>query len=292
MSRTPRLALASCRGLLAWEVDDHPLIEALEARGAAVERPAWDASDVDWSSFDAVLIRTTWDYMHRRDEFVAWAHHVASVGRLFNPAGVIAWNTDKSYLRELESRGARIAPTLWLKQGTPPADLAGRLHEQGWTRAFIKPRVGASALGTLRFDVDPSGIAAAEAHLATHLAEGAMLIQPYLSSVETFGELSALFFDGQLSHGVRKVPVAGDYRVQDDYGAKDTRYAFEGAERTLVETLATLTDHDLLYARVDLLRDDEGQLVLNELELVEPSLFLRGDRAAAERLAEAFLARL
>lgn len=285
-----RIALATCAQLPDWEVDDRPLVAELEARGVEVLEPAWDASGVDWSAFDACLIRTTWDYMARQEDFVAWAARVEQVTRLFNPAATVRWNTHKRYLRELEARGAPLAPTVWLDRGAA-VDVAAMVRERGWTRAFVKPQVGASARETLRFDADRAGIAAAQAFLERTLAVEDMMVQPYLPSVETEGELSAIFFDGRYSHGVRKVPVAGDYRVQDDFGAHDEPYRFRGAELALAERLAGLAG-GLLYARVDLLRDPAGQLRLNELEVVEPSLFFRHDEAAAGRLAAALIDRV
>ena len=286
---TARIALATQTNLPDWEVDDRPLHAALAARGAEVHHPAWDDPTVAWSGFDAVLIRTTWDYMERRDAYLAWAEQVATVSRLFNPPDVVRWNTHKSYLRDLEARGAALAPTLWFSRGATP-DLSALVRERGWARAFLKPQVGASALETLRFTCDPTGLATASAHLQRTLATRDMMLQPYLAAVESEGELSAFFIDGQLSHGVRKVPVPGDYRVQDDFGAHDEPYTFEAEDRALVEGIAALAG-PLLYARVDLLRDDGGRLCLNELELVEPSLFFRHAPEAADRLAEALLAR-
>ncbi len=292
-----RIGIATCRNLPDWEVDDHPFHAALLARGARIERPAWDDPHADWGAFDTVLIRTTWDYMDRVDEFVAWAEHVDAVTRLMNPLPVVRWNTRKTYLRELESHGVRIAPTEWLDAGQR-VDVRALLERRGWTRAFIKPVVGATARETLRFGDDTVGIAAAEAHLTRTLAREPMMMQPYLEAVETEGELSAIFFDGALSHGVRKVPVDGDYRVQDDFGAHDEPHRFTATEVELaagiVDTAARHLELDepLLYARVDFLRDADGSLLLNELELVEPSLFFRHDPESPARLADALLRRL
>lgn len=293
-----RLALASCRELPAWEVDDRPLVAALETRGARVEEPAWDDPRADWAGFDGCLIRTTWDYMERRDEYVAWAQRVESATPLFNPAAVVRWNTHKGYLRELERRGVAIVPTAWLEAGSRP-EIAGQLAERGWRRGFLKPMVGATARETLRFDADPDGLARAQAHAERLLAREGLMLQPYLERVEHDGEVSAIFLEGELSHGVRKVPRAGDFRVQDDFGARDFPYAFAGRERDVaVATLAAaesalaLAPARLLYARADYLRGADGELLLTELELVEPSLFFRHAPVAAARLAEALLARL
>lgn len=294
------IALATRADLPSWEIDDRFLHAALERRGVAFERPVWSDPNVDWSRYAAVVIRTTWDYQDRIDEFLSWAARVAACTRLINPLPVIRWNTHKSYLRELEREGVPLAPSLWLARDET-VELAPLLRERGWTRAFIKPLLGATARETLRFRVDrPDELALAQRHVDRLVldAHEDLVVQPYLDAVEREGELSGLFFAGRLSHGVRKVPVPGDYRVQDDFGAHDEPWTLDAgalalAERTFA-ALARVLERlgvagPLLYARLDMLRLDDGELVLNELELVEPSLFLRHDPAAGERLAGALL---
>lgn len=289
---TRRIALATCVDLPDWEVDDEPLREALRAYGAEPLDVPWDA-DVAWGSFDACLIRTTWDYWNRHDEFVAWAERAERETLLQNPAAVVRWNTHKGYLRHFEEQGIELAPTVWVARGQS-IDVARTFAERGWTRGFVKPQVGASASGTLRFDADANGLRTAQAHVDDLLAAHDLMLQPYLASVETEGELSAIWIDGEVTHGVRKVPVPGDYRVQDDYGAHDEPFEFDADERALVDrVLAAIPFEDpLLYARVDFLRDGDGRLTLNELEVVEPSLFFRHGPGAAARLASSLLLRV
>lgn len=302
-----RIALATCRSLPSHERDDLSLLAALRELGVNVEQPVWDDPAVDWSGFDAVLIRTTWDYQDKHPQFVAWAERVASCTQLFNPAPLVAWNTHKQYLRELEQRGVPLADTVWFAAGHQLEhghDLAAAVRARGITRGFLKPLVGANARNTLRFDVnDATQLAAAQAELTRLTASIDMMLQPYLVSVEREGELSAIFFDGALSHAVRKIPAAGDYRVQDDWGAHDEPTVLEPealavCEQTFAGMAACFRERGwdialpLLYARVDLLRDDAGRFVLNELEIVEPSLFLRHGPMAAHTLARALLLRL
>ena len=277
-----KIALATQAELQDWEVDDEPLHKALRSR-CTLSRPVWDDLDVDWSAYAAVLIRTTWDYNARRDAFRLWTQRVP---RLFNPAEVVRWNLDKSYLAELEERGVPVAPTIWCRESV---DVAAAMAERGWERAFLKPTNGATARKTLRFH-DP---AEGQAFLDRCLSEGeVMMLQPYLAEVETSGELSAIFFDGRISHAVRKLPVAGDYRVQDDFGAADFRVDLRTEERALFEDIhARLPFPDLLYARIDLLESSAG-LVVTEVELIEPSLFFRHAPESAEVLADALLARI
>ena len=289
------IALPTCSNLPDWEVDDVALHEALARRGVEFERPVWNDAGVDWSRYLACLIRTTWDYQEQRDAFVAWAQRVSRETRLFNPVDIVRWNTHKSYLRDLERRGVQITPTVWLERGAR-VDLKTILDARGWRRAVLKPAIGAAARGTLRFEATSAGIAQAEAHLHRLLPSEAMLLQPYLDRVETDGELSAIFFDGEFSHGVRKIPVPGDYRVQDDFGASDEPARLSDAEvvmaRKCIAAADRNTSRSLLYARADFLRDATGRLLLSELELVEPSLFFRHSPDAAGRLADALCRRL
>jgi hypothetical protein len=291
-----RLALATCSGLPDWEVDDRPFHRALEARGVDVSLPAWDAPSFPWSEQDACLIRTTWDYMERREEFVAWAERVERQTRLLHPAAVVRWNTHKGYLREVEAAGIPVVPTVWLRPGDRP-ELASLLEETVWERAFCKPAVGATARETRRFTRSQAEVRAAQEHLGRLLAAGEeVLLQPYLSSVERHGEVSAVAIADAALRGVRKIPVPGDYRVQDDFGAHDEPFDLpDEVVRSATRAFAFAAERlgvDLLYGRADFLRDDEGVYRLTELELVEPSLFFRHDPGSAEILAEALLARL
>lgn len=286
------MALASCADLPDWEVDDRPLVSALEAEGLDVVVAPWDQL-APWDA-DAVWIRTTWDYTERLDAFLAWADAIGP--RLLVPPAVVRWNADKRYLRALEQAGVPLAPTRWLDAGQDPGPA---LAEARWRTAFIKPVVGASSSGTLRFHADADGLARARDHLAA-LGQPAML-QPYLRNVEEEGEVSVIVVDGRVAHAVRKIPPAGDYRVQDDHGAVDQPLGlFQGEDAfalRVVDALiglhgAVLRGRAPLVARVDTLRDDRGRLVLNELELIEPSLFFRHGPDTATALARAVAARL
>jgi glutathione synthase/RimK-type ligase-like ATP-grasp enzyme len=285
-----RLAIVSCEGLPTWEVDDRALMDALAAAGVAYDVVPWTA-DVDWSSWTSALLRTPWDYADQVGRFLAWADEAAARTRLFHPPAILRWNLRKTYLRDLAEAGVPIAPTVWVDA---PEDVAPALEVMGWPRAFLKPVVGASARWTMRLDRTQ----AAEAAAFVARAGEPMILQPYLDAVEREGELSAIVIDGVVTHAVRKVPVPGDYRVQDDYGASDmpiplTDELAQLTEQTLRAAAARLgLTEALLYARVDALRGADGRLVLNELEIVEPSLFFRHGRHAAPALVRAWRARL
>ncbi len=298
------LALATRSDLPTWEVDDRHLHRALAAAGVSFEQPVWDDPHVDWPRFDAVLIRTTWDYQDKLPAFLRWVQRVAAVTRLFNPAPVVAWNTHKHYLRELAAAGVPLADTVWLARGDR-VDVAAVLRARGWREGFVKPCVGATARETLRVPATAAGLAAGQAHVDRLLAHEDLMLQPFLPAVLARGEWSAVFVDGRITHCVRKIPVPGDYRVQDDFGAKDEPYAPSAAERALAEQAmaavprcsgpgagAVADAAPLLYGRADFLWRDDGGCVLTELELVEPSLFFRHGHAAATALVTALLRRL
>ena len=281
-----KIALATCEELPGWEVDDAPLIAALTSQGVQVELPAW-TDEIDWDQFDITVIRTTWDYHLQIEPFLAWAD---SVPRLYNNASIVRWNTHKSYLKELASCGATIAPTIWIPIGKE-TDVQRAMHELGASKGFIKPQVGACASDTLRFDETQHETATQFLCDRLHLD---MMVQPYVESVETEGELSAIFIDGEFIHGVQKIPAEGDYRVQDDFGARDMPYTFTQEEIEGMKCmLSTVPHHNhLLYARVDYLRGSDGTLLLNELELVEPSMFFRHCDESATRFARAIINRV
>lgn len=289
-----RLALVTCDSLRPEEQDDRPLLAALAQRGVEVTTPAWSDPAVDWGALDGALIRTTWDYSPRLPDFLAWAARAAARTRLWNPLPVIRWNTDKTYLARLGAAGLPLAPTAWVPAGAATR-LADILADCGWTRALVKPVVGAGASDCRVVHTPVS--AADEAFFAEALGRVGMMVQPYLDSVETEGEVSVILVDEQPCHGVRKRPVPGDFRVQDEHGASDAPWSPDPEALAIcaaAHAAARPWNGDpapLLVSRVDLLRLPDGRWCLNELEAVEPSLFFRHGAPTAHRLADAMLAR-
>ena len=281
-----RVAIVSCEDLPSWEVDDAPLFAALAARGVEAVAVPWTQLG---AGFDAALLRTPWDYADRLAAFLDWADDFHAHTPLWHPPDVLRWNLDKRYLFELRDAGLPIAPSV-LIESHDARTLVESIARWGIDRAFLKPVVGASARHTLRFaahDVDK-----AAAWMAA-IGE-TMILQPYLGSVETQGEISAIVIDGQITHGVVKRPVPGDYRVQDDHGGTDAPLVVSEPLRRLTEAAWAAAEERLgrrlLYGRVDALALASGEWVLNELEIVEPSLFFRHAPHAAAQLADAFLA--
>ncbi|MGW4638815.1 ATP-grasp domain-containing protein [Sphaerisporangium sp. NPDC004334] len=256
------------------------------AEGAAVR---WDDPAADWDSFDAAVVRSPWDYILRRDQFVEWAHKVESGTRLFNPASVIERNTDKTYLRDLD---VPTVPTHWIHPGeqvTLPrqAEYAEYAENAENAEYVVKPAISAGARDTMR----TADRATAEAHARALVAAGRVaMVQPYLDMVETEGETSMIYIGGRFSHARRRNAMLADV-VPADHRAVPVRDPgpdqFALAERVLAEV-----GEDLLYARVDLVRLPGGAPALIELELTEPYLYLSTTPGAADRLTTALLTRL
>jgi hypothetical protein len=287
MISRPHVCLATCAALPELDEDERLAIGPLQARGMRVSTAVWDDPSVDWAGFDLVVIRSTWDYTTRRDEFVAWARSVEQVARLANRADVIAWNTDKRYLRELEAAGVPVVLTSWLEPGASVGLPSAGIH-------VIKPAIGAGSLDAERFDLaNPPDADAARAHAERLLASGqTVMVQPYLSSVDEHGEAGLVFLRGEYSHAITKSAMLGAPKesIAGLYKAEViTERVPSAAELALARrTLAALPwpADELLYARVDMLADACGEPVLIELELTEPSLFMAKASEAAGRLAE------
>lgn len=272
-----RVALATCAALPGLHEDDRPLAPALQARGVEVTVAVWDDPSVDWDAFDLVVVRSTWDYVGRHAEWLAWAHRVP---RLANPADVLAWSTDKTYLRHLERAGIPVVPTTWVAPGEPYATPAGE-H-------VVKPTVSAGAADTARYAAGEDSTA----HVRRLQEQGrTAMVQPYLAAVDEAGETALLFFDGVLSHAARKAPVLVP-DLDDPEDVEITARAPSQAEVAVAEEALTALPFDgpLLYARVDLLPSPDGPVVV-EVELAEPSLFLTTAGGAADRLADAIVRR-
>jgi hypothetical protein len=282
-----RIALVTCRRLPDLDPDDHPLRDELARRGHEATAAIWDDPNVDWSGFDVAMLRSPWDYFHRRDDFLAWAGWAAMKTRLFNPLPLVRWNTHKSYLHELATKGAAVVPTEITLQGAR-LDVAARMAINNWTRAVVKPAVGADSFGTVL--AAPDTLAAAQAHADALLRERDVMIQPYLRSVEEPGERCLVHIDGRYSHAVRKRSHFLGGRHVGPEGISVEAGEDERAEAARV--LRAAGAEDALYARVDLARNEEGKPCLMELELVEPTLFFTGAPGSAAKMVDALESRL
>lgn len=273
------LRIATCRPLPEPDVDEDLLLTALRARGVDARMAAWNDPNEPWDEPAPTLIRSTWDYVHDLPAFLAWAERAERSGPLWNPLAQLRRNVHKSYLFELEARGIPVTPTELVRRATR-IDLARVLSRRGWNDVVVKPAVGAGSFATLRVRADE--LASGELAFASLVAQRDVLVQPYLASVDGHGERALVWIDGELTHAVRKSPrfSGQDERVSE-------AIAIEADERELAARVLAPLAHDLVYARVDVARDERGTPLVMELELVEPSLFLRQHPPALERLVEA-----
>jgi hypothetical protein len=276
---TRHIAIATCDDFLPdGYAEDAGLATACRQSGIGATIASWTDPGIDWDSFDLTVIRSTWDYTVRREEFLSWLHRVP---RLHNPADVVAPNIDKVYLRELAAAGLPVVPTAFAAPGE-----AVELPQHG--EFVVKPSVGAGSRALLHV-----------AHL--HDAGRTVLIQPYLTGVDTAGESAMIYLDGRFSHSVRKAQmlptgagfsVFGDaLYVEENISARVPSKAELDVAGEVLAQLSKTGPEPLLYARIDLLPSAAGP-VLVEAELAEPSLFLDFDPGATTRFVDAISARL
>ncbi len=280
----PDVVLVTCRAMPDFDPEHAPIQEALSARGLSSEVVAWDAP-YDWAAPRACVLRSTWDYHLRREEFLAWADLISQRTRLFNPAHVVRWNTHKGYLRELERRGVPVLPTEWVSAAS--LSLAQLCERRGWRELVVKPAVSAGAYRTKRFGADQ--LEEAQRWLGALSESGDVLVQPYAPQVETSAERSILWIDGALTHAAKRPPVLAAHAPPLD---AIEPVDISSQEELFAHRVVAPWKDELLYARVDYVLDDTGEPRLMELELVEPSLFLRLHPRAADQLAHGIARRL
>lgn len=278
-----RIALATAIAAFTLDEDMAPLREACAEAGIETHALAWDDPTVGWGRFDAVLLRSTWDYIDRLPEFLAWCDRVAAQTRLWNPAEVVRWNTDKRYLGELAARGVPVIESHFLAPGDDAASLPD-LEE-----FVVKPTVGAGSRDAQRYVRKER--TAAIAHAKRLLDQDRhVLVQPYLKAVDEQGETALLFFDGQFSHAIRKAPLLkrGQAPTPALFAPEKIQSRTPSSDEHAVaaKVLAALPFEMPVYARVDLLPSAEGPQLL-ELELTEPSVFLPYGPGAADRFVAA-----
>jgi glutathione synthase/RimK-type ligase-like ATP-grasp enzyme len=264
--------------------DDALLIQALANHGKRVIRKDWADPNFDWSSTTAIMFRTTWNYFHRFAEFVAWMNRVEGLTQLINAPELIRWNWDKHYLHYLEKNGVRIPETIFLEQGEY-VTLAELHNATGWDETVLKPAISGGGRHTYRLDT--TNVDAHEVVFRSLVHAEAMLLQPFQYNIVTRGEVSLMVIGGKYTHAVIKTAKVGDYRVQDDFGGTAAPYLASPEEIALAEHVVTLCHPAPVYARVDIIWDNDNLPAVSELELIEPELWLRNCPEAAVALAEA-----
>ena len=263
--------------------DYHLGIEPLAALGWEVDEVPWQ-NHVDWNAYEAVYICTPWDYPEHLDQFLEVLRAIdASRALLLNDLSTVQWNLQKTYLRDVEDRGGAIVPSTWYDHFESAEPF---FAEHGSDKLVIKPTVGANAMDTFVLtNPVPSQL---EETLRTKFRERPFFVQPFIDNIQSEGEYSLFYFNGEYSHAILKTPAAGDFRVQEEHGA-DIRSVQPPATllATGTEMFASM-DPLPVYGRGDWVRGDDDRWLLMELELIEPSLYLRTDSGAATRFAAAF----
>lgn len=281
-----RCAFLSMDSLAGYETSDPLLVAPMAAASWQVETVSWRDPSADWNRFDAVVVRTPWDYQDDLAGFTATLDTIdASRARLANDRALMGWNLDKRYLRDLAARGVATVPTHWADT-FDAANVADTYAAFNTGEIVIKPTVAAGARDTFR--LTPAALEAALPTLMRLFADRPHMIQPFAPDILTEGEFSLFYFGGRYSHAIRKIPKPGDFRVQEEHGGILSALTPDPALRAAADTAMNALDAPPLYARVDLVRWRTNP-VLIEFELVEPSLYLDHDPRAPQRFVDAFL---
>ncbi len=266
--------------------EDNALLIALEERGANVYRTYWDNPNFDWSSTKYILFRTTWDYFDRFDEFSKWLEKVNKLTTLINPKSLIYWNIDKHYLLDLEKQGVRIPPTEFIEQGDHRS-LTEVITTTKWDDFILKPTVSGAARHT--YKINRNDILKFETRFSELVAKESMMVQEYQKQITTKGEVAFMVFGGKFSHAVLKKAKSGDFRVQDDFGGTVEVYHPTEEEIQFAEEIVSKLKPMPVYARVDVIWNNDDLICIGEVELIEPELWFRMDSFAAEKCAKAII---
>lgn len=274
--------------------EDLPILgAALERAGTQFHVVNWH-DDVDWSQYSAVFLRSPWDYHLRRNEFLAWMSRVSSVTRVLNPRHIVEWNSDKRYLGELADAGFAVLPTRFVS--SVDVSVVREVLDEFGNDIVVKPSISAGSHDTLRYRDAVSSLGSIVDHVARILDSGAVaMLQPYQIDIDAAGETGMVWLNGQLSHAFRKGPILRDdpdmgnglYAAEDIASREPSTHEHELGE-AIMAFLARKFGAAPLYARVDVIPGADGRPQLMELELVEPSFFLRHAPGADDRVASAF----
>ncbi len=284
-----QVALITWAGLPQGAESEQLLLPLLASRGMNARMVDWRDAIVDFSRFDLVVLRSCWDYHLRAREFAEWLRRTAHVAPILNKADTVLWNSNKFYLRELAVQGIQIAPTCFVSSGEQiDQQHLNQIHS--WEKVVVKPAVSASAHKTWLFE--GSEVSSPE-RLLERMSGEDFLVQQFIPEIQSQGEISFIYLDGHYSHAVLKRPAHGDFRVQQEHGGSaelflPTANVLRQAN-ALAETVPQVRES--LYCRLDAVEKD-GQLILMELELIEPELFLGLAEGAAEGFAAAIVRRL
>lgn len=281
-----RCAFLSMDNLDDFEVYDHLLYEPFKELGWHAEEVSWRSNDVDWDHYDAVIIRSPWDYQKEPKAFLdVLAEIDQSDALLENSLEIVKWNIDKTYLRDLESHGIEIVPSLWYQ--TFNSDLFPSVFTDLKSEEIvIKPTISAGADDTFRIHKSNYDIFVDD--LKTVFKDRPFLMQPFMDNITAEGEFSVFFFGDTYSHTILKTPKTNDFRVQEEHGGRLTLVEPEEDLLDVAGTMRDMIQPEPLYTRADYVRTTEDTFALMELELIEPSLYFNMDPESPKRFAKAF----
>lgn len=263
--------------------EDGLLAESFENKGVECIKVDWADPDFDWGSVDAAIFRSTWNYFHRYDEFQNWLTNVDGKTQFINPISQIQWNMDKHYLIDLDQRGVPIVETEFLEAGT--TETLKEIHKRlNWSKTVLKPCVSGAGRHTYLLELD--NLEEYEMVFQEVVSNESMMLQPFQENIVTKGEVSHIVIGGKHTHSVLKKAKEGDYRVQDDFGGTVHDYKPSEEEIAFAENVAKSCDPLPYYARIDVIWNNNNELVISELELIEPELWFRNNPQAAQLLAD------
>lgn len=264
-------------------LEDKLVMDALAQRGLVVHRTNWDNPSFDWSSTKSLLFRTTWDYFDRFDEFEQWLKEVSEITSLINPKHLIYWNLDKHYLNDLKKKGVNIVSSYFIETGDDRT-LQECIEHAGWNKAVLKPCISGAARHTYVVEL---GDTSRDGIFKKLIQNESMILQPFIESITTKGEVSHMVMGGKYTHSILKKAKTGDFRVQDDFGGSVHLYDAAEQEIAFAEKVMSSVSPVPLYGRVDVVWDNNHELAVSELEIIEPELWFRYSDRAATILAEA-----
>jgi glutathione synthase/RimK-type ligase-like ATP-grasp enzyme len=267
--------------------EDAILLNTFKKKGLKAIRTHWDNPEFDFSVTEITLFRTIWDYFHRFDEFSLWLKNTEHVTRFINPPELLYHNIDKHYLRDLAEKGLNIPHTIFIEKGEQRS-LEQIYSESNLNNAILKPTV--SGAGRHTYKIAKTNVSELQDIFMQLIENEAMMLQEYQENITKYGEVAIILFNGKFSHAVLKTAKEGDFRVQDDFGGTVELYSPRLDEIQFAEQVLSVCSPLPLYARVDIMRDNNNNPVLGELELIEPELWFRLHEQAAETMAEAIIA--
>ena len=262
--------------------EDNLLKKELELLGLNVIIKDWKSSNIDWQKQKAAVFRSTWDYFDNFNTFNKWLEINKSKIRFINSYNLIKWNLDKSYLFDLQKKDINIPSSVLVKKNQKTT-LKELFNNCCWDEAILKPTISGAARHTYR--IHREKIQEFENLFSDLIKSEDFLLQEFLTDITLNGEVSLIMIDGKYTHAVRKIAKKGDFRVQDDHGGKVEKYNANTDEIQFARKCLENCPEPPLYARVDIVYDNNGQISLGELELIEPELWFRNNPRSAKLLA-------